>query len=169
MAGTHPLAPDMFEVAEAGGGAGADAAARAAAGKELDHVASGEGRGGWRGEEWAGRSGRESKGEGRRGGGACPPLPPGPHPHPTPTQPPAAAPEGMHGRIAPPGGEACPAVIHVPFDGVGEDITTNSVVCATYSLPPHRPHLVALLPGAVEEVREICLLSSQRMVEGEEA
>lgn len=59
---------------------------------------------------------------------------------------------GMAGRIAPPGGDPCPAVVPAPFSGLGEDITTNSAVCCTYMLPPHRQHIARLLPGAVEEV-----------------
>ena len=61
--------------------------------------------------------------------------------------------EGMAGKIAPPGGDPCPAVIPAPFNGLGDDITTNSVVCCTYILPDHKPHVAKLLPGAVEEVR----------------
>ncbi|KAG7673428.1 hypothetical protein Ndes2526B_g03127 [Nannochloris sp. 'desiccata'] len=59
--------------------------------------------------------------------------------------------EGMAGSIAAPSGDPCPAVIPAPFSGLGGDITTNSVVCCAYILPPHKPHVAALLPGAVEE------------------
>lgn len=58
----------------------------------------------------------------------------------------------MNGLIAAPGGEVCPAVLPAPFRGLGDDITSNSVVCCVYKLPPHRKHSVALLPGAKEDV-----------------
>lgn len=61
--------------------------------------------------------------------------------------------EGMNGLLAAPAGEACPAVLPSPFSGLGDDITSNSVVCAVFKLPPHHPHDVHLLPGAQEEVR----------------
>lgn len=60
--------------------------------------------------------------------------------------------DGMSGYIMPPNGEACPLVIPVPFSGLGEDITTNTVVCCVYLLPEHKPHQTSLLPGAYEEV-----------------
>ncbi len=60
--------------------------------------------------------------------------------------------EGMSGSIAPPAGEPCPAVVPAPFESLGEDITSNSVVCCVYKLPQHKPHATQLLPGAVEEV-----------------
>jgi len=63
--------------------------------------------------------------------------------------------EGMAGSIAAPSGESCPAVIPAPFSGLGDDITTNSVVCCAYMLPPHKPHVANLLPGAVEEAPEL--------------
>ena len=59
--------------------------------------------------------------------------------------------QGMSGSIAPPGGDPCPAVVPAPFAGLGDDITTNSVVCCTFILPEHRPHVAALLLGAVED------------------
>lgn len=58
----------------------------------------------------------------------------------------------MNGLMAAPGGEVCPAVLPAPFPGLGDDITSNSVVCCVYKLPPHRKHSVALLPGAKEDV-----------------
>ncbi len=65
---------------------------------------------------------------------------------------PASA-EGMNGLMAAPGGEVCPAVLPTPFRGLGDDITSNSVVCCVYKLPPHHKHSAALLPGAQEDVR----------------
>jgi hypothetical protein len=58
----------------------------------------------------------------------------------------------MNGLIAAPGGEVCPAVLPAPFTGIGDDITSNSVVCCVFKLPPHHKHSVQLLPGAEEEV-----------------
>ncbi len=66
----------------------------------------------------------------------------------------------MAGFIAPPAGEPCPAVVPAPFESLGDDITSNSVVCCVYKLPQHTPHLTHLLPGAVEEVRVRHLLSA---------
>jgi 5'-3' exoribonuclease 2 len=63
--------------------------------------------------------------------------------------------EGMAGSIAAPSGDPCPAVIPAPFSGLGDDITTNSVVCCAYILPSHKPHVAKLLPGAVEEEPEL--------------
>lgn len=60
--------------------------------------------------------------------------------------------EGMNGFIAAPGGEVCPAVLPAPFRGLGEDITSNNVVCCVYKLPPHHKHSTQLLPGAREDV-----------------
>ncbi|PSC72218.1 5 -3 exoribonuclease 2 [Micractinium conductrix] len=62
-----------------------------------------------------------------------------------------AATEGMNGYMIPPNGEVCPAVLPTPFKGLGDDITSNSVVCCVYKLPQHHPHSVALLPGALED------------------
>jgi 5'-3' exonuclease len=59
--------------------------------------------------------------------------------------------DGMSGLIAPPSGDPCPTIITAPFKGLGEDITTNSVVCGVYLLPPHQPHVSRLLPGAEED------------------
>ena len=58
----------------------------------------------------------------------------------------------MNGFIAAPGGEVCPAVLPAPFRGLGEDLTSNSVVCCVYKLPPHHKHSTQLLPGAQEDV-----------------
>ena len=60
---------------------------------------------------------------------------------------------GMSGYILPPNGEASPVVVPAPFQGLGEDITSNSVVCTVFMLPQHKPHITKLLPGALEEVR----------------
>jgi len=98
VAGTHPLAPDMFQAEAAANGT--DDASRLAAAMEIDASASG----------------------------------------------------GMSGSMAPPAGDVCPTVISAPSNGLGEDITANSVVCCVYMLPPHKPHVTRLLPGAVEEV-----------------
>lgn len=59
--------------------------------------------------------------------------------------------EGMSGYILPPNGEVCPMIIPSPFSGLGDDITSNSVVCCAYKLPEHKPHKTQLLPGAEEE------------------
>ncbi|KAI3438142.1 hypothetical protein D9Q98_000583 [Chlorella vulgaris] len=101
VAGSHSLAPDVYEVADAA--AGKDAQGSLAAARPIDPEAS----------------------------------------------------EGMNGLMAAPGGEVCPAVMPVPFAGLGDDITSNSVVCCVYQLPPHRTHSVQLLPGAQEEEPEI--------------
>jgi 5'-3' exoribonuclease 2 len=73
----------------------------------------------------------------------------------TPQEIDPAASEGMAGSIAAPSGDPCPAVIPAPFPGIGDDITTNSVVCCAYLLPAHKPHVTKLLPGAVEEEPEL--------------
>jgi 5'-3' exoribonuclease 2 len=73
----------------------------------------------------------------------------------TPREIDPAASEGMSGSIAAPSGDPCPTVIPAPFPGIGDDITTNSVVCCAYILPPHKPHVAKLLPGAVEEEPEL--------------
>ncbi|GAB4819079.1 hypothetical protein N2152v2_006125 [Parachlorella kessleri] len=100
IAGSHALAPEVYELAEAvADKPDRDDAARLAAMRELDVEAS----------------------------------------------------EGMAGFIAPPAGEPCPAVVPAPFESLGDDITSNSVVCCVYKLPQHTPHLTHLLPGAVEE------------------
>lgn len=83
--------------------------------------------------------------------GRNPPHSPHTRPRPGPP-PPAQVSDGMCGFIAPPAGEACPAVVPVPFSGLGDDITSNSVVCCVYKLPLHHLHVPKLLPGAVEEV-----------------
>ena len=44
-------------------------------------------------------------------------------------------------------------MLPAPFDGLGPDLTSNSVVCCVFRLPEHHKHEVALLPGAQEEVR----------------
>lgn len=59
--------------------------------------------------------------------------------------------EGMSGYILPPNGEVCPMIIPSPFSGLGDDITSNSVVCCAYKLPEHKAHKTHLLPGAEEE------------------
>ncbi|KAL4441265.1 hypothetical protein ABPG77_011502 [Micractinium sp. CCAP 211/92] len=97
VAGSHSLAPDVYELAEAC--EGKSGAERLAAMREMDPGAS----------------------------------------------------EGMNGLMAAPGGEVCPAVLPTPFRGLGDDITSNSVVCCVYKLPPHHKHSVALLPGAQED------------------
>lgn len=33
--------------------------------------------------------------------------------------------------------------------GLGEDLTNNAVLCAVYRLPPHKPHVPAIMPGTV--------------------
>ena len=102
VAGSHPLAPDICELA-AGVGEGAGDAERLAAVREIDPEASG----------------------------------------------------AMAGFLLPPAGDPCPAVVPAPFPGLGEDLTSNSVVCAAYRLPPHHKHECRLLPGAVEEAPEV--------------
>lgn len=59
--------------------------------------------------------------------------------------------DGMSGYIIPPNGEVCPMIVPAPFPGLGEDLTSNAVVCCVYKLPEHKPHNTKLLPGAVEE------------------
>ncbi|KAL4452283.1 hypothetical protein ABPG75_007945 [Micractinium tetrahymenae] len=97
VAGSHSLAPDVYELADAC--EGKSSAEKLAAMREMDPDAS----------------------------------------------------EGMNGLIAAPAGEVCPAVLPAPFRGLGNDITSNSVVCCVYKLPPHHKHSVALLPGAKED------------------
>lgn len=58
----------------------------------------------------------------------------------------------MNGFIAAPGGEVCPAVLPAPFRGLGEDLTSNNVVCCVFKLPEHHKHSTQLLPGAREDV-----------------
>lgn len=59
--------------------------------------------------------------------------------------------DGMSGYIIPPNGEVCPMIVPSPFTGLGEDLTSNAVVCCVYKLPEHQPHNTSLLPGAIEE------------------
>ncbi len=59
--------------------------------------------------------------------------------------------DGMSGFMIPPNGEVCPMIVPCPFQGLGEDLTTNAVVCCVYKLPEHQSHITRLLPGAVEE------------------
>lgn len=59
--------------------------------------------------------------------------------------------DGMSGYIIPPNGEVCPMIVPSPFTGLGEDLTSNAVVCCVYKLPEHQPHNTSLLSGAIEE------------------
>ena len=174
VAGSHSLAPDVFEVAEAG--EGKDVAGKLEAARTLDPEASGEeGAGGCgracmraaRGARLWGRSAKVQP-RGWRLGAPCA-LPGRPSlaclaapcalaptgcsnpsaPPPRPLPPPA---DGMNGVIVAAQGEACPSVMAAPYPGLGDDITSNSVVCCMYKLPPHHRHSVHLLPGAREEV-----------------
>lgn len=43
----------------------------------------------------------------------------------------------MAGMLLLCGGEACPPVVHAPFT-LGDDITANDVVCASYVTPAHQ-------------------------------
>ena len=43
----------------------------------------------------------------------------------------------MAGALLLCGGEACPPVVRAPFT-LGDDITANDVVCASYTTPPHQ-------------------------------
>ena len=47
---------------------------------------------------------------------------------------------GMNGLLLPCVGETNPAVVSAPY-GIGEDLTTNNVVTASYKNPPHQPHV----------------------------
>jgi hypothetical protein len=146
VAGSHSLAPDVYEVADAA--AGKDAQGSLAAARPIDPEASGGA---------ANIGGRLVVCVGCTTACSvllCPALSCSPLSH---TCRPAChlpAAEGMNGLMAAPGGEVCPAVMPVPFAGLGDDITSNSVVCCVYQLPPHRTHSVQLLPGAQEEVRQ---------------
>ncbi len=62
---------------------------------------------------------------------------------------------GMNGFVLLPAGEPCPTVVPAPFEGVGEDLTRNGVVCCAYRLPDHQHHEPRLLPGAVEELPSV--------------
>lgn len=147
VSGSHSLAPDLHELA--GECEGLDPAAKLAKARPMDPAASGEPAPAPR---------------------PCRPAPPDPAAKlctcchaahvlrppwrpPMPLHPCRRPAEGMNGLAAAPAGEACPAVLPAPFTGLGQDITSNSVVCCVYKLPPHRPHSVQLMPGAVEDVR----------------
>lgn len=52
----------------------------------------------------------------------------------------------MHGTLLLCGGEACPSMLPAPFD-LGEDITSNKVLCASYCLPAPLPHQPVILEG----------------------
>ena len=101
VAGSHPLAPDIFEISESVAGVADEERIRKA--QKID----------------------------------------------------ASSSHGMAGSLAPISGEPCPAVIPVPYRGLGDDITSNSVVAAAYILPDHRPHILGLLPGAQEDAPEL--------------
>ena len=58
---------------------------------------------------------------------------------------------GMVGELRAPGGEVCPMLVPAPFS-LGEDITTNTVCCATYCNPPHQRHTCRPLPDQSLEV-----------------
>lgn len=59
---------------------------------------------------------------------------------------------GMSGFLLPAAGEACPAVLPAPF-AVGEDVTANSVCCASFCNPPEQVHIARPLPGQIAPVR----------------
>ena len=61
----------------------------------------------------------------------------------------------MTGVLLPPAGDPCPPVIPAPLAAIGEDITTNSAVCAAFRYPPHQRHIPCLLPGQEPEVRHL--------------
>ena len=52
---------------------------------------------------------------------------------------------GMNGLLLPCAGEANPAVVPAPYD-LGEDLTTNNVVVASYKNPDHQPHVARCVP-----------------------
>ena len=145
MSGSHSLAPDIFELAEAC--EGMDAAAKLAAARPLDPNASGEwGFGVLHALAVRANSLSDCLLSHTALQQPCLTLPAARLPCP------ALAAESMNGLIAAPGGEVCPAVLPAPFTGIGDDITSNSVVCCVFKLPPHHKHSVQLLPGAEEEV-----------------
>ena len=56
---------------------------------------------------------------------------------------------GMNGLLLPCAGESNPSLVPAPFD-LGDDITSNTVLMASYKNPPHQPHVarraLGLLP-----------------------
>ena len=242
VAGTHPLAPEVCELADAVG-EGADEGARLAAMRELDAEVSERRRRPALGGALGARPARcrppcpcavppasvsicahgEAARQASKSFTRCS-LPSRHWVTSLATPCPAQASDSMAGSIAPPAGEACPAVVPAPYyKELGPDLTSNSVVraalccamlhyavlrraalrravlcsgspsctqqghmlcwapCAAcaccpmlccsvlalqckdalppvpqvacvYRLPPHRPHITSLLPGAVEEV-----------------
>lgn len=54
---------------------------------------------------------------------------------------------GMNGLLLPCAGETNPSVVPAPYE-LGEDLTTNNVLVASFKNPPHQPHVARRAPGS---------------------
>ena len=57
----------------------------------------------------------------------------------------------MNGLLLPCAGETNPAVVTAPYE-LGEDLTCNNVVAASYKNPPHQPHVARCAHSRAESL-----------------
>lgn len=70
---------------------------------------------------------------------------------------------GVSGFLLHPDGDICPPVVHAPFN-LGEDLTSNDVLCVVYKLPPHKRHepRIMVRPRSRPLCFHICSLCSNQ-------